>query len=206
MPEKQALPNPTSDHNTEHDSSATGHPDQHDPHPLFSQLTDGTGGTDASMKEPANLPSEEKSSVQSEDDAGLKTPDIETSQTSPETTTAENIPEEKAHAEKAAVEKTAANGFQAMALHESVQRAVDMSGYTNPTPIQAQINPHADGRDVLARHKRNWQNSSVRFTHPYPDQGKTTQTADSGIGSTLNLRFRLRNHSRNMECFLITSG
>ena len=152
MPEKQALPNPTSDHNTEHDSSATGHRDQHDPHPLFSQLTDGTGGTDASMKEPANLPSEEKSSVQSEDDAGLKTPDIETTQASPETTTAENIPEEKAHAEKAAVEKTAANGFQAMALHESVQRAVDMSGYTDPTPIQAQIIPHMlDGRDVLAQ-------------------------------------------------------
>ncbi|QDS92785.1 ATP-dependent RNA helicase DeaD [Roseimaritima multifibrata] len=43
-------------------------------------------------------------------------------------------------------------GFAAIALHPSVQEAVEKSGYTIPTDIQAQIIPYMlDGRDVLAQ-------------------------------------------------------
>lgn len=44
------------------------------------------------------------------------------------------------------------SGFRLLNLHEDVQRAIDDSGYTTPTDIQAEIIPHVlDGRDVLAQ-------------------------------------------------------
>ena len=44
------------------------------------------------------------------------------------------------------------NTFASLALSDNVFRAIEMSGYTSPTPIQTQIIPHMiQGRDVLAQ-------------------------------------------------------
>ncbi|MCP4942788.1 MAG: DEAD/DEAH box helicase [Planctomycetaceae bacterium] len=60
--------------------------------------------------------------------------------------------EEAAVKEEVAVQEEAASGFRAMPLHDSVQRAIDVSGYTIPTPVQAQIIPYMlEERDVLAQ-------------------------------------------------------
>lgn len=51
-----------------------------------------------------------------------------------------------------AVEDAPESGFRKLALREEVQQAIEASGYTTPTDIQAQIIPHVlEGRDVLAQ-------------------------------------------------------
>lgn len=151
MPAPEAPQNPSSDHNRPHENRDTESSETADPHPLFSGMEDYASEDTASDNENPEPLAEQMQTSESDADRGMASPK---SSDCGETTAAEANPtqEEIVVAEEPAAQEEPASGFRAMALHDSVQRAIDVSGYTIPTPVQAQIIPFMlGGRDVLAQ-------------------------------------------------------